>query len=66
MKHALLVVGVATTAVLMLMLAGFMFVTWGIDFSSLDSSDRGGLLCIFALMEILSLFITHVFLDDYR
>lgn len=66
MRHILLVIGVATFAVLLLMMAGFMFVTWGVDFSSLNSGDRGVLLCIFVLMEVVSLFITTVLLDDYR
>ena len=66
MKFVATVIGVATFAVLLLMMAGFMFVTWGVDFSSLNSGDRGVLLCIFVLMEVVSLFITTALLDDYR
>ena len=52
--------------VLFLMLAGMMFVTWGVDFSSLNSGDRGGLLCIFVMMEAVSLFAFTFILDDIR
>lgn len=66
MRHILLVIGVATLVVLFLMLAGFMFVTWGVDFSSLNSGDRAGLLCIFVMMEAVSLFAFTFILDDIR
>lgn len=66
MRYILLVVGSATMTVLFLMLAGMMFVTWGVDFSSLTAGDRGGLLCIFALLEIVALGFFSVLLEDYR
>lgn len=66
MKFFLLVFGSATLTVLFLMLFGMMFVTWGVDFSSLTAGDRGGLLAIFALLEATALGIFAILLEDYR
>lgn len=54
----------STLAAILILLAGFTFVTWGFDMSTLTSDGRGGLLFAFVILEGIALVCTRVVMEN--